>query len=122
SNEVTHSETPLDCAIADADQAVAFARTRRAHQQQILGGSYPLQRGQVVERRAWNGRGCDVEAVQRLGGWEAGLLETDLSVGLVSTSDLGSDQGAQYVLGRPALGTRRLEHLSRLRADGGQPQ
>jgi hypothetical protein len=65
------------------------------------------------------GRG-DLELLQRLGDREAGATEPAAQVGLVTGGDLGRDESAEHLLGRPALHFGRLQRFGRQAPDGGQ--
>jgi hypothetical protein len=99
---------------------VAFAGAGRADQTQILVGTDPFEAGQVVERRAGDRGGGDVELLEGFGDGEGGGLEPVAGVGGVAGTDLGIDQGAQQLLRRPALGLGSDQQLRRQGAHRGQ--
>jgi hypothetical protein len=110
----------LDGGDAQRDQRVALAGAGRPDQTQILVGTDPLQAGQVVEGRAGDRGGGDVELLQGLGDGEGGGLEPVAGVRGVAGADLGLDQGAQQLLWRPALGLGGDQQLGGEGAHRGQ--
>jgi hypothetical protein len=95
----------------NATSRMAFAGAGRPEQGQVLGGPDPFQRGQVVQRRQeYRGHGA-VELVEGLGNREHRDLEPVTGVGGVAGGDLSLDQGAQELLGIPALRLRGHQQL-----------
>ena len=70
----------------------------------------------------WDGGGGDVELVEGLGDRERGLPHPGADVGGVAGGDLGLDQGAQELLGGPALGLGGDQQLGGELAHRGQFQ
>jgi hypothetical protein len=85
-------------------------------------GTNPFQARQVVEGGFRDGRGRDVEALYGLGDGEGGGLEPVGGVGGIAGSDLGLHQGAQQLVGRPALGFGGQQHFGGGAAHRGQLQ
>ena len=71
----------------------------------------PLEGGEVVEGRLRDRGHGEVELVEGLGDRERRGLEPGAGVGGVAGGDLGLDEGAQQLFGRPALGLRGAQHL-----------
>ena len=88
---------------AERHQDMAFSGAGGPDQGGVLRGPDPFQAGEVVEGWLRDRRACDVELVEGLDHGEGGLPHAGAGVGFVAGGDLGFDQGAQELLGVPAL-------------------
>ena len=111
--EVPHAQARLHRGLAQRDQQVAPARARRADQDEVLMRPDTLQRREVVEGRLRHRAFLDLELSERAASGEGRRSESGATVRFVAHDDLGLDQCAQQLLGRPALDLRALQHLGR---------
>jgi hypothetical protein len=101
-------------------QDVALAGPGRADEADVVRGGDPFQAGEVVQCRGRDAGGGPVELVEGFGHRERGGLEPGAGVGGVPGADLGLDQGAQQLFGRPALGLGGDQQLGRELAHRGE--
>src|SRR5690606_5212684 len=115
--EVADPEAGPDRGLAEPEQDMALAGAGRADEDDVLARPDPLQRREVVERRARDRGLGDGELVERLGDREAGGPAAGPLVRLVAGGDLGLDERTEELVRRPALGSGRHEQLWRELAD-----
>ena len=82
----------------------------------------PFQVGEVVEGGLWDGRGRDVETVERFGNGEPSGFEPVGGVGGIPGGDLSFDQGAQHFLRCPPLNLRGDHYFGGVASDSRQLQ
>ena len=120
--EVADTAAGVDGVVSEGDEQVALARPGGSHETKILLGGDPLERHQVVERGTRDRRGVDVELVERLFDREGGGGQAASRVRRVARGDLGFDQGAQELLGAPALGLGHHQQFGSEAAYGTEAQ
>ena len=125
--EVADPEAGLDRGMPEGDEEVALAGARRSHEDQVLPGPDPLERGEVVEGRPGDGALGDRELVERLcapgtprpaavpGRWRRRGRASSAS-SRVRSSSSGAQRWAFAVTSTSGASRRTAASLSRRRA------
>ncbi len=104
----------------DRDQQVALAGACGTHQAAVLLGADPLEAGQIVHGGLGDGGVRHFEGVEGLDGGKGRGFEPSRLIGGVAGGDLGFDEGAQELLGGPALCLGGLQEFGCQRSDTGE--